>query len=112
MSRLCGGDGCVEWVSVAGEDEWYKKHGRLDDPTTTSDEWYKKHGRLIDTNVKLNNSISEKELFVNQDAFNRDIHQEVEKIHEDRRGSSPSRSDQGVQQMNGTNNAAQCCTVS
>ena len=30
MSRLCGGDGCVEWVSVAGEDEWYKKHGRLD----------------------------------------------------------------------------------
>ena len=53
----------------------------------------------------------EKELFVNQDAFNRDIHQEVEKIHEDRRGSSPSRSDQGVQQMN-VNNAAQCCSVS
>jgi hypothetical protein len=36
MSRLCGGDGCVEWVSVAGEDEWYKKHGRLNDPTTTT----------------------------------------------------------------------------
>ena len=36
MSRLCGGDGCVEWVSVAGEDEWYKKHGRLDDPTSTT----------------------------------------------------------------------------
>ena len=70
-------------------------------------------GRLIDTNVKLNNSISEKELYVKQEAFNRDIHQEVEKIHEDGRGSSPSRSDQGVQQMNGTNNkAAQCCTVS
>jgi len=30
MTRLCGGDGCVEWVSVAGEDEWYTKHGRLD----------------------------------------------------------------------------------
>jgi len=54
----------------------------------------------------------EKELYVNQEAFNRDIHQEVEKIHEDRRGSSPSRSDQGVQQTNVTNNAAQCCTVS
>jgi hypothetical protein len=54
----------------------------------------------------------ENELFVNQDAFNRDIHQEVEKIHEDRRGSSPSRSDQGVQQTNDTNNTAQCCTVS
>jgi len=64
MSRLCGGDACVEWVSVTGEDEWYKIHGRL-----------------IDTNVKLNNSISEKELFVNQ---------EVEKIHEDRRVNSPS----------------------
>ncbi len=25
----------------------------------------------------------EKEVYVNQDAFNRDIHQEVEKIHED-----------------------------
>jgi hypothetical protein len=37
MSRLCGGDGCVEWVSVAGEKEWYSKHGRLiDDPTTTT----------------------------------------------------------------------------
>ena len=36
----------------------------------------------------------EKELFANQDAFNRDIHQEVEKIHEDRRGSSTSRTDQ------------------
>jgi hypothetical protein len=36
----------------------------------------------------------EKELYVKQDAFNRDIHQEVEKIHEDRRGSSPSRTDQ------------------
>jgi len=33
----------------------------------------------------------EKEVYVKQDAFNRDIHQEVEKIHEDRRGSSPSR---------------------
>jgi hypothetical protein len=54
----------------------------------------------------------EKELYVNQDAFNRDIHQEVEKIHEDRRGSSPSRTDQGMQQTNTTNNAAQCCTVS
>ena len=94
MSRLCGGDGFVEWVSVAGEDEWYKKHGRLDD-----------------TNVKLNYSILEKELYVKQDAFNRDIHQEVE-IHEDRRGSSPSRTDQGVQQTNVTNNVAQCCTVS
>ncbi len=29
-----------------------------------------------------------------QHAFNRDIHQEIEKIHEVRRGSSPSRSDQ------------------
>jgi hypothetical protein len=54
----------------------------------------------------------EKELYVKQDAFNRDIHQEVEKIHEDRRGSSPSRSDKGVQQTNVTNNAAQCCTIS
>jgi hypothetical protein len=36
MSRLCGEDGCVEWVSVAGEDEWYKKHGRLNNPTTTT----------------------------------------------------------------------------
>jgi hypothetical protein len=36
MSRLCGGDGFVEWVSVAGEDEWYKKHGRLNNPTTTT----------------------------------------------------------------------------
>ena len=54
----------------------------------------------------------EKELYVNQDAFNRDIHQEVEKIHEDRRGSSPSRFDQGVQQTNVNNNTAQCCTVS
>jgi hypothetical protein len=36
MSRLCGEDGCVEWVSIAGEDEWYKKHGRLNNPTTTS----------------------------------------------------------------------------
>ena len=37
MSRLCGGDGYVEWVSVAGEKEWCSKHGRLDDdPTTTS----------------------------------------------------------------------------
>ena len=54
----------------------------------------------------------EKELFVNQDAFNRDIHQEVEKIHEDRRGSNPSRTDQGMQQKNVNNNAAQCCTVS
>ena len=54
----------------------------------------------------------EKELFVNQDAFNRNVHEEFEKIHEDRRGSSPSRSDQGVQQTNVTNNAKQCCTVS
>jgi len=54
----------------------------------------------------------EKELYVNQDAFNRDIHQEVEKIHEDRRGSSLSRTDQGVKQTNVTYNAAQCCTVS
>jgi hypothetical protein len=56
----------------------------------------------------------EKELFVKQDAFNRDIHQELEKIHEDRRVSSPSRSDQGMQQTNVTNNndKAQCCTVS
>jgi len=53
----------------------------------------------------------EKELYVKQDAFNRDIHQEIEKIHEDRRGSSPSRTDRGMQQTN-TNNAAQCCTVS
>jgi len=52
----------------------------------------------------------EKELYVKQDAFNRNIHQEVEKIHEDRRGSSPSRSDEGVQQMN-TNNAKQGCTL-
>jgi hypothetical protein len=51
------------------------------------DEWYKKHGRLHDTNVKLSNSISEKELYVNQ---------EVEKIHEDRRVNSPSRTDQDV----------------
>ena len=37
MSRLCGGDGCVEWVSVAGEKEWYSKHGRLnDDPIITT----------------------------------------------------------------------------
>jgi hypothetical protein len=36
MSRLCGGDGSVEWVSEAGEDEWYNKHGRLNDPTTTA----------------------------------------------------------------------------
>ncbi len=36
----------------------------------------------------------EKELFVNQEAFNRDIHQEVEKNHEDRIGSSLSRTDQ------------------
>jgi hypothetical protein len=55
---------------------------------------------------------AEKELFVNQDAFNRNVHEEFEKIHEDRRGSSPSRSDQGMQQTNVTNNAAQCCTVS
>ena len=55
---------------------------------------------------------AEKELFVNQDAFNRNVHEEFEKIHEDRRGSSPSRSDQGVQQTNVTNNAKQCCTVS
>jgi hypothetical protein len=54
----------------------------------------------------------EKELYVKQDAFNRDIHQEVEKIREDRRGSSPSRTDQRMQQTNVTNNAAQCCTVS
>ena len=55
----------------------------------------------------------EKELYVNQDAFNRNVHEEFEKIHEDRRVSSPSRSDQGVQQTNVTNNnAAQCCTVS
>ena len=47
----------------------------------------------------------EKELYVNQDAFNRNVHEEFEKIHEDRRVSSPSRSDQGV-------NAAQCCSVS
>ena len=53
----------------------------------------------------------EQEVYVKQDAFNRDIHQEVEKIHEDRRGSSLSRTDQGVQQTN-VNNAAQCCTVS
>ena len=33
----------------------------------------------------------EKELFVNQDAFNRNVHEEFEKIHEDRRVSSPSR---------------------
>jgi len=54
----------------------------------------------------------EKEVYVKQDAFNRDIHQEVEKIHEDRRGSSQSRSDKGMQQTNVSNNAAQCCTVS
>jgi hypothetical protein len=36
----------------------------------------------------------EKEVYVNQDAVSRDIHQEIEKIHEDRIGSSPSRSDQ------------------
>ena len=53
----------------------------------------------------------EKELFVNQDAFNRNVHEEIQKIHEDRRGSSPSRTDKGVQQTN-ANNAAQCCTVS
>jgi serine/threonine protein kinase len=84
MSRLCGEDGSIEWVSVAGKDEWCNKHGRLND-----------------TNVKLNNSISEKELYVNQ---------EVEKIHDDRRGKRPSTTDQGVQQTNA--NAAQCCTVS
>jgi hypothetical protein len=33
----------------------------------------------------------EKELFVNQDAFNRNVHEEFEKIHEDRRVRSPSR---------------------
>jgi hypothetical protein len=59
----------------------------------------------------------EKELYVNQEAFNRDIHQEVEKINEDRIvGRSPSRTDQGVQQQQQTtmnaNNAAKCCTVS
>jgi len=53
----------------------------------------------------------EKEVYGNQETF-KIIHEEFEKIHEDRRGSSPSRSDQGVQQTNGTNNAAQCCTVS
>jgi hypothetical protein len=36
MSRLCGGDGSIEWVSVAGEDEWYKMHGRLNDTNTTT----------------------------------------------------------------------------
>jgi hypothetical protein len=46
----------------------------------------------------------EKELFVNQDAFNRNVHDEFENIHEDRRGSSPSRSYQGMQQTNVTNN--------
>ena len=35
MSRLCGGDGCVEWVSKVGEDEWYNKHGRLNESNTT-----------------------------------------------------------------------------
>ena len=59
----------------------------------------------------------EKEVYVNQEAFNRDIHQEVEKINEDRIGRrSPSRTDRGVQQQQQTtmnaNNAAQCCTVS
>jgi hypothetical protein len=59
----------------------------------------------------------EKEVYVNQEAFNRDIHQEVEKINEDRIGRrSPSRTDRGVQQqqttMNANNNAAHCCTVS
>jgi len=55
----------------------------------------------------------EKEVYVKQEAFNRNVHEEFEKIHEDRRvGSSPSRIDKGVQQTNGTNNAAQCCTVS
>ena len=271
MSRLCGGDGCVEWVSIAGEDEWYKKHGRLnDDPTTTAAKgnitssmaapiddiksWLvdklvakkiskenaidacnklisqdittadifiscdesemtidflkqigistvgirsaildihknersmlghtsddkspsdkksyadaetvkklqieldmvKKRVPIHDDKIKTSNynvnvdvgngqqqlkqnqkeqhlnspnqqmnddsallaqrvKYIEKELYVKQDAFNRDIHQEVEKIHEDRRGSSPSRTDQGMQQTNVTNNAAQCCTVS
>jgi hypothetical protein len=55
----------------------------------------------------------EKEVYGNQEAF-KIIHEEFEKIHEDRRGSSPSRTDQGVQQTNVTNNndKAQCCTVS
>ena len=57
------------------------------------------------------------QLYVNQDAFNRDIHQEVEKINEDRIGRrSPSRTDRGVQQQQqqttNANNAAQRCTVS
>ena len=48
----------------------------------------------------------EKELYVNQEAFNRDIHQEVEKINEDRIGRrSPSRTQDA-------NNARRRCTVS
>jgi hypothetical protein len=270
MSRLCGGDGFVEWVSIAGEDEWYNKHGRLDDPTTTtakgvitssmaapiddikswlvdklvakkmskenaddacnklisqdittadifigcdesdmtkdflkqigistvgirsaildihknersmlghtsddkspSDnkksyadaervlkleaelEMMKKRVPIHDDKIKTRNyNVSvdvgngqqqlkqnqkeqylnspnqqmnddadelaqrmekmEKEVYGNQEAF-KIIHEEIEKIHEDRRGSSPSRSDQGMQQTNVNNNAAQCCTVS
>jgi hypothetical protein len=262
MSRLCGGDGCVEWVSVAGEDEWYKKHGRLHDTNTTTakgnitssmaapiddikswlvdklvakkiskenavdacnklisqeittvdifiscdesdmtKDFLKEIGILTlgvrsaildihknersmlghtsddkspvdkkksyadtetvkklqakidmlekrvpihDDKIKTSNyNVSvdvgngqlqlmqikkeqhlnnddelvqrmekvEKELYDNQDAF-KIIHEEFEKIHEDRRGSSPSRSDQGMQQTNATNNAAQCCSVS
>ena len=53
----------------------------------------------------------EKEVYGNQETF-KIIHEEFEKIHEDRKGSSPSRSDhQGMQQTN-VINTAQCCTVS
>jgi len=55
----------------------------------------------------------EKELYVNQDAFNRTLHQEVEKINEDDRRRSPSTTTtdhHGVQKTNA--NAAQCCTLS
>ena len=48
----------------------------------------------------------EKEVYVNQEAFNRDIHQEVEKINEDRIGRrSPSRTQDA-------NNARRRCTLS
>ena len=48
---------------------------------------------LNSPNQQMNDDADEleKEVYVKQDAFNKDIHQEVEKIHEDRRGSSPSR---------------------
>jgi len=63
----------------------------------------KKEQHLNSPNQQLNDDSAllaqrmekvEKELFVNQDAFNRNVHEEFEKIHEDRRGSSPSRSDE------------------